>query len=147
MTNILDVDPSAFERDYEYGRKWINGRQSAFVLGANIHIKKETGSKTLKLVLGIAAAEGGGKGVKVDVYVPLAGERYRDAVAAVAPEALRGGKVDLDAWANRPITVDVSEEIDKIATERTGVTTKRPRIERLLPVAPAAPATDPRAHL
>lgn len=141
--NMLDVNPGAFEQDYEYGRRWQNGRQQAYVLGANVHVKQDTKSRSLHLLLGIASTEGSGKGVKFDEYVKMEGEKYRECIAAIAPEALQGGKVDLDAWTNRAVTIEVTEEVDRIQTEKKGTQVKRPRAGRFLAAAPA-PAGGPR---
>ena len=108
-------------------------------MGANVHTKAGTTNRTLRIVVGIgssAVAEDGSSralGVKIDTYIPLAGPRYRAAVEAIDPAALKGGDVDLDKWANRPIQIDVGEEEDKLQTAHTGNKTLRLRVNSILP--------------
>lgn len=165
--NVLRVDPRAFDQDYEYGRAvqyglWVPG----YILGANVHTKRGSNSKTLKVIVGVMSTEpnpttGKKCGAKIDTYVPLAGDRYKRAVECGDPEspkryaqaiaqgiphekALVAAETNLDKWAGKPIMVLLGEEDDKLQSERTGVPSKRARVEDMMPHAPAAaPAPAP----
>lgn len=149
--NVFTVNPTAFDQDYEFGRPVAYGvTQPAFVLEAAGHTTRK-GSRSIRLTIGVVSSQphpttGKKCGCKVETYEPLAGERYRELVAAVDPALLAGGTVDVSKWAGRRISVVLTEEEDRLQTERTGVPTTRPRVTRILPSGTAAaPAAAPSA--
>lgn len=135
--NELVVNAAAFEQDYDYGRPARLGLQPGFILGASVHVKQGTRNRSLKLIIGIGslavAEDGHALGGKVDRYVPLEGPQYKAVIEACEPAALKGGKVDLDRWTNKPVMVDVAEEVDKMKSAETGVEVKRLKIDAIFP--------------
>jgi hypothetical protein len=144
----LTVDPRAFDQDYEYGRPVTYGAWvPALILGAQLHTKRGTNSQSVHLIIGVVSSlphpvTGKKCGCKIDKYVPTAGERYRDLIAAVEPDLVtKGGQIDLSKWAGRKVLVLLEEEVDKLQTQRAGVETKRAQVAGLR--SPAAPPPPP----
>lgn len=164
--NVLRVNPAAFDQDYEYKRTVQYGTwQPGFILGAEVHRKggKPNGSPSLKLIIGVMSTDrhptsGKNQGAKIDMYVPLAGDRYKAAIACGDPEspkrylaafaaakaqglsdeqaavpAGKAGETNLDKWTGKKIMVICSEEDDKLQSERTGQPVKRARIDEIAP--------------
>ena len=143
--NILRVNPAAFEQDYEFGRAVAYGVvMPVYILEAAIHTSRK-GLKSIRVTLGAMSSQphpttGKPCGAKVETYEPLAGERYRNLIAAVAPEALTGGDVDVSKWAGRKARARFIEEVDRLQSEKTGFTTMRARMDAILPPAAATAA-------
>lgn len=150
--NILRVNPAAFEQDYEFNRPVAYGVvMPVYILEAAVYTSRK-GSKSIRVTLGAMSSAphpttGKPCGAKVETYEPLAGERYRNLIAAVAPEALTGGDVDVSKWAGRKARARFIEEVDRLQSEKTGITTMRARMDAILPPAAAAPAAQSGAAL
>lgn len=101
---MITVDTQNFEMesDYRWDRSWFVGEQAGVVLDASEHRSKEKNKLSIKITVGFKGPDGG---IKVDEYVPPFGQRFRDLLAALAPEYLSGAPCQ---HCGRPKDLDVA---------------------------------------
>ena len=141
-TSITFDEGDTDEALYAYGRPYTKGPQQGFILRATSK-QWPDGGRQIDLVLGIGCPTIEGKGVKVDYRVRIPSPEYGDLLRLMDEKPVKGQSINLEAWKNREVPVNIGEEVDRKKSEESGQKVLRATCLCLGETPRPAPATVP----